>query len=161
MDFCLVINTCKGYYDKNINNLLSQLNKSQFCKENIIIVSGQEDEDEIIYEDGIKIVKVRYTGTHLTATIYIQENIHEYSNINYWLILPDTIQFGENFFTNIIMYYDTYLKNNEVYSLPFINPIIRPSMDMGILHTKHIINMENYLSKIKLEPPYNKKHLLT
>jgi hypothetical protein len=156
MDFCLVINTCKGYYG-NIDGLLDQL---KTCKFHVLIVSGQEDDDAIVYENGIKIIKVKYTGTHLTSAIYINENIHEYSNINYWLFLPDTIIFGDNFFTNITMYYEKYLKNNEVYCLPFINPILRPTMDMGILHTKHIINMGNYLNKIKMEPPYSKEKLV-
>ena len=118
MDLCLVINTCKGYYS-NITELIKQI--KLFPKENILIVSGQENEDVIIYENGIKIVKVKYTGLHLTSAIYINENIEQFTNINYWLLLPDTIKFGDKFFDNIMNYYNLYLKDKEIYTLPFIN----------------------------------------
>ena len=147
MDLCLVINTCKGYYS-NITELIKQI---KFPKENILIVSGQENEDETIYENGIKVVKVKYTGLHLTSAIYINENIEQFVNINYWLLLPDTIKFGDNFFDNIMNYYNLYLKDKEIYTLPFINrhKMNRPTMDMGIVHTKQILNVEKYLKKIK------------
>jgi hypothetical protein len=147
-DVCLLINTCKSYY-QNIFELIKQINNSTFNKKNILIISAQENENSISYYEDIKIIKVTYTGLHLTSCIYIQENINEYPNINYWILLPDTIKFGDNFFNKIEFYYENYLKNKEVFSLPFINPTIRPSMDMGILHTKHLINMSNYLKYIK------------
>jgi len=147
-DLCLVINTCKCYY-QNVFDLIKQINNCTFNKKNILIISGQESENSISYYEDIKIVKVIYTGLHLTSSIYIQENINEYNNINYWILLPDTIKIGENFFNKIKFYYENYLKNKEVFSLPFINPNVRPSMDMGIVHTKHLINMSNYLKYIK------------
>ena len=150
LDCCLVINTCKQY-SSNINDLINQIKlyNTIFPKENILIVSGQEDENSIDYIDGIKIVKVTYSGIHLTSAIYIQENVREYLNINYWVLLPDTIKFGPKFF-NLIFNYYTQMKKNGQYTLPFISPIVRPTMDMGIVHTKHIINISNYLKKIKL-----------
>jgi len=150
LDCCLVINTCKQY-SSNINELINQikLHNTIFPKENILIVSGQEDENSVDYIDGIKIVKVTYTGIHLTSAIYIQENVKEYLNINYWVLLPDTIKFGPKFFDLIFNYY-TQMKKNGQYTLPFISPVIRPTMDMGIVNTKHIINISNYLKKIKL-----------
>lgn len=150
LDCCLVINTCKQY-SSNIIELINQikLHNNVFSKENILIVSGQEDENSVDYIDGIKIVKVTYTGIHLTSAIYIQENVKEYLNINYWVLLPDTIKFGPKFF-NLIFNYYTQMKKNGQYTLPFISPVVRPTMDMGIVHTKHIINICNYLKKIKL-----------
>lgn len=147
-DMCLVINTCKNYYE-NIYDIINQINSSTFNKQNVVIVSGQESENSVHYYQGIKIVKVTYTGLHLTSAIYIRENIKQYSNINYWILLPDTIKFGKDFFTRINLCYDVFLKNKEVLSLPFINPDIRPTMDMGIIHTKHLINMTYYLKSIK------------
>lgn len=147
-DLCLVINTCKHYFS-NITEIINQLNALKFPKQNIVVVSGHEESESISYIDDIKIVKVTYTGFHLTSFIYINENNHLFTDMKYWLLLPDTIKFGENFFTNISRYYDMYLKNEEIYSLSFINPSLRPTMDMGILHTKHILNMSNYLKKIK------------
>ena len=159
LECCLVINTCKQY-SSNINELIKQIDlyNKVFPKENILIVSGQEDENSVDYIDGIKIVKVTYTGIHLTSAIYIQENVKEYLNINYWVLLPDTIKFGPKFFDLIINYY-TQMKKNGQYTLPFISPIVRPTMDMGIIHTKHIINISNYLKKIKLNT-INKDNLL-
>ena len=160
LDCCLVINTCKQYLS-NINELINQikLHNTIFPKENILIVSGQEDENSVDYIDGIKIVKVTYTGIHLTSAIYIQENVKEYLNINYWVLLPDTIKFGPKFF-NLIFNYYTQMKKNSQYSYPFISPVVRPTMDMGIVHTKHIINTTNYLKKIKLTT-IDKENLLT
>jgi hypothetical protein len=150
LDCCLVINTCKQYLS-NINELINQIKlyNTIFPKENILIVSGQEDENSVNYIDGIKIVKVTYSGIHLTSAIYIQENVKEYLNINYWVLLPDTIKFGPKFFDLIFNYY-TQMKKNGQYSVPFISPVVRPTMDMGIVNTKHIINISNYLKKIKL-----------
>lgn len=150
LDCCLVINTCKQY-SSNINELINQIElyNTIFPKENILIVSGQEDENSIDYINGIKIVKVTYSGIHLTSAIYIQENVKEYLNINYWVLLPDTIKFGPKFFNLIFNYYKQMKKNGQ-YTLPFISPVVRPTMDMGIVHTKHIINITNYLKKIKL-----------
>ena len=55
-------------------------------------------------------------------------------------------------------YYNTYLKNKEVYTLPFINfKHTRPTMDMGIVNINHIYNMYDYLHKIKKTKPYSKK----
>lgn len=101
-DLCLVINTCKGYF-KNINGLINQINKIDsekiFPRENILIVSGQEDKDSVVYRNDIKIAKVTYTGLHLTSAIYIYENIDVLKNkFKYFLLLPDTIKFGSNFF---------------------------------------------------------------
>ena len=75
-------------------------------------------------------------------------------NIKYWIILPDTIKLNKSFYKNIMKYYDEYLKYNKICSLPFINPSIRPTMDMGIIHINHIYNMTNYLNKIKKTAPY-------
>lgn len=150
LEISIVINTCKQY-SNNIDELIKQINiyNNIFPKKNILIVSGQEEEQSIEYIDGIKYVKLPYSGIHLTSSIYIYENIKEYLNINYWVLLPDTIQFGPNFFKYIYNYYEI-MKSQQHYSLPFINPIIRPTMDMGIVHTKHIINIGDYLKKIKL-----------
>lgn len=158
-DLCLVINTCKGYF-KNINGLINQINKidseKTFPRENILIVSGQEDKDDVVYRDEIKIVKVTYTGLHLTSTIYIYENIELFKDkFKYFLLLPDTIKFGNNFFTKILKLYEENIKNSDALSLPFLNRTVRPTMDMGILHYSHIINTHEYLNKIKMDKPYN------
>lgn len=147
MNLFIVINTCKQF--NKIENIIKQFNNNEFLNKNVIIVSGQEDIDEIIHKDNIKIIKVRYTGIHLTGCIYISENMNLYTNVNYFLFLPDTIKFGSNFFKNIYKYYNKYLKENKLYSLGLIDPIIRQTMDMGFLHTKQILNMKEYLNKIK------------
>lgn len=159
IDMCLVINTCKQY-SSNIDKLIKQINlyNNVFPKENILFVSGQEDENSIEYIEGFKYVKIKYSGIHLTSSIYIYENKKEYSNINYWALLPDTIMFGPNFF-NLIFNYYTQMKKNNQYTLPFISPMVRPTMDMGIVNTKHIVNIGEYLKKIKLND-INKENLL-
>jgi hypothetical protein len=153
----LLITTCKHYYS-NIPNVIHDIENCKFPKENVLIVSGQEDNNSVSYTHGIKLIKVTYTGLHLTGPIYLSEN-KVMNHIKYWILLPDTIQLNKNFYKNIIKYYDTYLKNKEVYSLPFINFKKRPTMDMGIVNINHIYNMNDYLHKIKKEKPYSKKDI--
>lgn len=158
-DLCLVINTCKGYF-KNINGLINQINKidseKKFPRKNILIVSGQEDKDDVVYRDEIKIVKVTYTGLHLTSSIYVYENIDLLkSKFKYFLLLPDTIKFGKKFFTKIVKLYEENIKNSDALSLPLLNWTVRPTMDMGILHYNYIINTRDYLNKIKMCKPYD------
>jgi hypothetical protein len=145
---CLIINTCK-HYSSIVNDLVDQINlyNTTIPKENIIIVSGQEDVNCEDFLDGIKYVKVTYSGLHLTSAIYIQEHISEYSN-KYLIMLPDTIKFGPHFFTLILNQYER-MKRDQLLSLPFINPALQPTMDMGILHANHFMRVQDYLKKIK------------
>ncbi len=160
MDVILVINTCSNYFKNTIPELIKQINTSNFPKENVLIVSGQENEECVSYEEGIKIVKVTYTGMHLTGLIYIYENIELFKNINYFIEVPDTVKFGPTFFDKIMNFYNINLKDKEINAVPFINFSIIPSMDMGILHINHIKNIGCYLKKIKLDYPYNKEQLI-
>jgi hypothetical protein len=158
-DLGLLITTCQHYFT-NIPNIIQNIEECNFPKENVLIVSGQENNDSIYYENNIKIIKVTYTGLHLTGAIYLSENINSFKNIKYWILLPDTIKLEKLFYVNILKYYNTYLKNKEICSLPFINPRIRPTMDMGIVHINHIYNMSDYLNKIKKVQPYNANDLI-
>ena len=74
MDIFLLITTCQHYFS-NIPNVIKDIEECGFPKENVLIVSGQENETSICYENNIKVVKVTYTGLHLTGLIYISENI--------------------------------------------------------------------------------------
>jgi hypothetical protein len=160
VNFGLVITTCKHYFT-NIPPLIEQLTVCNFPKENIIIVSGQEDENIIIRESDIKCIKVTFSGLHLTGLIHIFENPNLYNNIQYWVTLPDTIKIGPNFYNNISSFFNECItSNNIIYSIPFINPKFKPTMDIGILHIKQIQNMGNYLIKIKLNYPYNQNDIL-
>lgn len=155
----LVITTCNHYYE-NIPQIIQELEICKFPKENIIIVSGQEPENSILYENDIKIIKVTYSGLHLTGVIHIYENQNLYENIDYWITLPDTIKIGPNFYNIILNFFTNYIKNNIIYSIPFINPNHRQTMDLGIIHNKQIQNMGNYLIKIKLNFPYTENDIL-
>lgn len=146
-DLLIVINTCENYFKHTKVLLLKQIKDSKLS--NVIIISGQEDKDEIIYLDGIKVIKVKYTGLHHTSAIYISEHYNEFSEFKYFMFLPDTIQIGEKFKDNVFKYYKMYLENTNLQILGFINPQIRPSMDMGIFNIEHILNITEYFSKIK------------
>jgi len=148
-DFCLLINTCKHYYS-NIDNIIKKLIKYNFPTKNILIVSAQEDKEMVLYEKNIKIIKVTYTGLHLTSAIWVNENINDLKHINYWMLLPDTIDFGDNFVNYIREYYNNHLMNKTVNIVGVIHPMVRwASMDMCILHTNQIINFTDYFIKIK------------
>jgi hypothetical protein len=159
MSIGLLITTCQHYFS-NIPNIIQNLEDCHFPKENVVIVSGQESENSVYYENDIKIVKVDYSGLHLTGAIYVSENIDSFRNIRYWIMLPDTIKIGKSFYNNIMKYYRAYLENKDVYSLPFINPRVRPTMDMGIVHINQFHNMSDYLNRIKLSQPYSMNDIL-
>jgi hypothetical protein len=159
MNLGLVITTCKHYY-KNIPKLIRELEFCNFPKENIIIVSGQETENKVFYEKNIRVVTVMYTGLHLTGLIHIYENQKLYENINYWIFLPDTVELGPTFYYKILEFYTNYISKQLIYSIPFINPKFRQTMDMGIVHIKQIQNMGNYLEKIKRNFPYSSQDVI-
>ncbi len=99
----IVINTCENYFKYNRISLLQQIKESKLS--NIIIISGQEQKDETTNFDGIKVIKVKYTGLHHTSAIYITENYNEFSEFKYFMLLPDTIEFGQEFKEKIVKYY--------------------------------------------------------
>lgn len=146
-DLLIVINTCENFFKYNRETLLKQIKESKLS--NVIIISGQEQKDETIYIDGIKLIKVKYSGINLTSAIYITENYNEFSEFKYFMLLPDTIEFGKKFKDNIFKYYQEYLQNKNLQILGFINPSIRPTMDMGIFNIEHLLNISEYFSKIK------------
>lgn len=147
-DIYLLINTCKHYYS-NIRDLLRQINLSWFPNKNVIIVSGQEDSFSTSFIDDVKIVRVKYTGLHLTSVIYLNEHIDLYNDVRYWVTLPDTIKFGNSFFDKLLFFYITHFESSHIQAAPFVHPYVRPTMDMGIVHRDHIMRMTNYLKKIK------------
>ena len=146
-DLLIVINTCENYFKYNKASLLKQIKESKLS--NVIIISGQEQKDETTDFDGIKVIKVKYTGLHHTSAIYITENCNDFSEFKYFMLLPDTIEFGQKFKENIVKYYQEYLQNKNLQILGFINPSIRPTMDMGIFNIEHLLNISEYFSKIK------------
>ena len=53
----IVINTCENYFKYSESTLLKQIKELKLS--NVIIISGQEKNDETIYLDGIKVIKVK------------------------------------------------------------------------------------------------------
>lgn len=144
----LVITTCNTYFD-NVKGLVRELEEINYPKKNVLIVSGQEESEDISYLNDIRIVKVKYSGIHLTGAIYVNENNETFNDIKYCILLPDTVSFGKKFMENIKKYFLDLIDDN-IHSIPFLKPTdIKPTMDMGIVTVKHILNMSNYLNKIK------------
>jgi hypothetical protein len=149
---CIVINTCKQYYS-NIKDLIRQINEYNFPKQNILIISGQEDIEETFFEDNIKVIRVRYTGLQLTGMIYINEHIELYDHIKYWVFLPDTIKFGKNFYSLLTKYYNEYLQKGDILSLGFISPCLYFYKDT-ITYSKNISYLKitlNFLKKLNVK----------
>ena len=142
----VLISTCKHYFE-NVYTLIRELKDSGFKAKDILVVSGQEDADSEIKIDGVKVVKVRYTGLNLTGLIYVNEHMSEYRDKDYWINLPCTITIGPNF-GSIILNRLHVIGPNKI--IPFINPKLKKTMDMGIIPTGHIIEIGDYLKKMKL-----------
>ena len=160
MKIKIVITTCKHYFNINIPPILDQIESCNIPKNDVIIISGQEESKKKGTIRDVNVISVTYSAMHLTGLIYIYENISDFNNIDYWIALPCTVKFGKSFYnkiTQLIINKKKYL--DEIYCIPFINPRIRPPMDMGIFNTKHLINMKNYLYKIKLRRPFNDDEL--
>ena len=99
-----------------------------FPVEKFLIISGQEDKYEET-KNNIDTIKVNYTGLHLTGPIYINQNLNKYNDIKYFLFLPDTIKFGNNFYKNLVEFYNKNLKDNSYLSIPIFKPsAINPTM---------------------------------
>ena len=145
--------------DANIPALIKDIHKTGVPLKNVLIVSGHENNDSVGYIDGIKVVKVKYTGLHMTSFIYIKENLDQYTDEDYFIMLPDTIKVGAKFYNNIVSYMNNLNNTEKILVVPFINPKIRPTMDMGIVSKHHIIDFAEYLDGIKtfdLDKNFNK-----
>ena len=149
-DLLIVINTCRSYF-ANVENLIDTISKSTLDASNILIVSGQEDEESTSYIDGIKIVRVPFTGLHHTGAIYVCEHLDNFSQFNYFLLLPDTIKMGPNFPVYLQRYYTNMVMKQNIPVMSLINPQVRPSMDMCIASKPHLGRMSHYLKQIKQE----------
>jgi len=159
MDMCLVIATSKKSF-ANVYGLLDQIPYDTFPKQNILVVSGQEDEDSRDDIGGVACRRVTYTGLELTSFIHVYENLQEYDRFNWWVMLPDTVEFGPTFFDKLLACYNTHLRNNKsLWCLPFINnaQVKRPTMDLGICSSAHLFNIGAYLIQMKLVAPYGKE----
>lgn len=148
MSLGVVITTCKHYFP-NIDNLLREFEVCEFPKDRILVVSGQEDTTEQCSLRGVRIQKVPYTCLHLTGVKYVHDNMEQFPNIEYWVVLPDTISVGPKFCSILQQFLQTIGDTSQLYAIPFVHPAIRPTMDMGILTKRHIRNMGDYLEKIQ------------
>ena len=147
-DLLIVINTCQGYFD-NIKRLVAEISSVQINNNNVLIVSGQEPEADTSCIDGVKVLKVSYTGLHHTGAIYICEHIADFPQYNYFLLLPDTIKLGPNFHAHLERYYAALGPRSHVPVMSLINPRVRPSMDMCIASKPHLVQISDYLKRIK------------
>lgn len=158
---CIIINTCKPYF-KTIVPLINEINvidpAKRFPRKNIFIISGQEDTDTESFIQDIKVIRVQYTGIHLTSFIYVSQNMTRFP-FDYFLMLPDTIHFGIDFFTRVQQFSNTLLRNNAYTCYPLIDWELRPSMDMGIVSRSHFEFMKDFLQRIKMKKPYETRSL--
>lgn len=155
---CIVINSCKTYFGL-IPSLIDNINKidpeKKFPRSNIFIISGQEDQCEEIVIQGITTIRVEYTGLHLTSYIYISENIQRFSQFDYFLMIPDTIEFGSEFFHYLEIFCTDIIFKNTFTSYPLTDWNFRDAMDIGIVSRYHFEYIYNYLQFVKVIKPYD------
>jgi hypothetical protein len=66
---------------------------------------------------------------------------------DYWINLPCTISVGKSFRSAILKHMNRVGYRKVI---PFINPKLKPTMDMGVISTRHIYDIRDYLLKMKL-----------
>lgn len=139
--------TCKSYFP-SLDKLIDDIELNQFDKSKILFVSAQEDRNEKTSIRGCEVQKVTYSGLHLTPAIYLLENYQKYPQIKYWFLLPATVRIGPDFREKVEGL--LRLAGCDFSSFPVINPVIKPTMDMGIVHVDHLRKFHRFLNQIKL-----------
>lgn len=139
--------TCKSYFP-SIDRLIDDIESNNIDKNKVLFVSAQEDENEKVLIRGCEVQRVTYTGLHLTPAIFLSENLRKYPNINYWFLLPATVRMGSDFHEKVKK--ALRVTGFGFNSFPVINPMLRPTMDMGIVHVDHLRKFNRFFNRIKL-----------
>lgn len=139
--------TCKSYFS-SIEPLIDDIESNNIDKSKVLFVSAQEDKNEKILVRDCEVQKVTYSGLHLTPAIFLSENHQQYPKTKYWFLLPATVRLGSDFHKKVQNAFS--LKGFENGSYPVINPMLRPTMDMGIVHVDHLRKFKQFFNRIKL-----------
>lgn len=148
--------TCKSYFP-SIEPLIDDIESNNIDKSKVLFVSAQEEKNEKILIRDCEVQKVTYSGLHLTPAIFLSENHQQYPKTKYWFLLPATVRMGKDFHKNVLN--ALCLKGFEGSSYPVINPTLRPTMDMGIVHLDHLRKFKQFFNRIKL-PEYTESDLI-
>ena len=150
----IFINTCKKYKEITIPKILNDIEIYKFPKENIIIFSGQEDDEKTYIENNITFINVPYCGFQNTALIYVSENYDKFEHLKYILNLPDTIDLGKNTWKNFLAIYYRFLLKENINAIPF-------AYDIGILRIKYIHFIKSFLTSgsCKALPPITAENI--
>lgn len=152
MKLAYIFSTTKSYYDKTVNRIIKECKISGIPPEDTIIVSSQEDSNESILINGCKVIKVKYTGIHLTPLIYILENRKSHREYTHFCLLHSTSRIGPQFYKKLTNYLNDLKKTTPFFDAMAFNTISRraQSKDMGILSYDMLRSLFNYFKKIKL-----------
>jgi hypothetical protein len=158
MNIAYFVSTTNSYYENTINRLIKEAEISGIPKSDLFFVSSQEKTNNTIVVNNCSVVKVDYTGIHLTPLIHISENLLSYNSYSHICLIHSTSRIGVNFYKNLNNYIQNIKKPFD--SLPF-NKINHPiqSKDMGLISLDAIRTIKNYLGKIKLKT-WSEKSLL-
>lgn len=156
MRIAFLISTTQSYYDQTVTRIISEVQASGVPSSDLFIVSSQEDSDESLLHNNVKIFKVTYTAIHLTPLIHVLENFNIYEKYTHFCLLHSTSNIGATFYKK--------LKNilsklrAPIDALPFSSQSTN-TKDMGIVSRDQIASLQNYFKTIKLEE-YNPDSLL-
>ena len=139
--------TCKSYFP-SIEPLIDDIESNNIDKSKVLFVSAQEDKNEKILVRDCEVQKVTYSGLHLTPAIFLSENHQLYPKTKYWFLLPATVRLGNDFHKKVQNAFCS--RGFEISSHPVINPTLRPTMDMGIVHVDHLRKFKQFFNRIKL-----------
>lgn len=150
MNIAFLVSTTKSYYKESAERVILELQNSGVPATDLFVISSQEDSCSSELYLNSKVIKVTYTGIHLTPLIYVYDNLLEFKKYTHFCLLHATSKFGLNFYTKLINHL-TNIKR-PIDGLPFNNDNGHErTKDMGILSYDQLKSLKNYLNHIKLE----------
>lgn len=150
MNIAFLVSTTKSYYDQSVNRIIKEAQDSGIPSSDLFIVSSQEDSNDCLSLNNVKIFKVTYTGIHLTPLIHVLENLNIYENYTHFCLIHSTSTIGITFYQKLKKILSKL--QPPVDAIPFNSPFVGGhTKDVGIISFDQLSSLKNYFKSIKLE----------
>lgn len=151
MKIAFLVSTTKSYYDQTVNRIIKEAQDSGIPSSDLFIVSSQEDSNDCLSLNNVKIFKVTYTGIHLTPLIHVLENFNIYENYTHFCLIHSTSKIGITFYQKLKKILSKLQPPLD--AIPFNSPgrCRGHTKDTGIISFDQLSSLKNYFKSIKLE----------